>query len=183
MKISMVPVEDVHPYYNNIKPHVQKITKLESSIKRFGFDQPIVVDEDGIILKGHGRLIAAKNLELDEVPVTVHEGLSDVEKHEIRISDHYVFEEALIDEFAVATELESLSASDIEGIDSFFDVTTLDVDLDSLSVATPVQADDTEVADTPTPAASLFDKEDEEKESIELVICPVCNHSQQGRGK
>ena len=58
------------PYSNNAKTHpTEQIDKIAASIASFGFDQPIVVDTDGVIIKGHGRREASLRLGLDQVPV------------------------------------------------------------------------------------------------------------------
>jgi hypothetical protein len=74
------PIEDVHPYANNAKEHPdEQVEKIRSSIKNYGWDQPIVVDAGGEIIKGHGRRLAAKSLGMAEVPVIVREDLSEGE--------------------------------------------------------------------------------------------------------
>lgn len=66
----LMPIDKVIPYHANIKKHPDKqIDRLASMIREYGFDVPIVVDKDGIIIKGHGRLEAAKKLGLEKVPV------------------------------------------------------------------------------------------------------------------
>lgn len=63
-------LEKIKPYEKNAKKHPQKqIEQIANSIKEFGFNQPIVVDEAGVIVVGHGRYYAAKHLELESVPV------------------------------------------------------------------------------------------------------------------
>ena len=59
-KVESWDVEKLIPYENNVKIHDEKqVKKIAESIKRFGWDQPIVVDKDGVIIKGHGRRLAA----------------------------------------------------------------------------------------------------------------------------
>lgn len=84
-------IEDVKPYKKNAKIHTEKqIENLAAMIEQFGFRQPIVVDESGIILAGHGRRKAAIRLKLKTVPVCVVRDLSEKEKAAYRIGDNMV---------------------------------------------------------------------------------------------
>ena len=63
-------IETIYPYEKNAKKHPRKqVQQVADSIREFGFNQPIVVDKQGIIIVGHGRFEAAKLLGLEEVPV------------------------------------------------------------------------------------------------------------------
>ena len=91
MKVQVWPIEKLKPYENNVKIHDEKqVGKIAESIKRFGWDQPIVVDKDGIIIKGHGRTLAAKSLGLKEVPVLVRDDLTPDQVNAARIADNRV---------------------------------------------------------------------------------------------
>jgi len=79
----------IKPYASNPRTHPDsQIELLAGLMKRYGIDQPIVVDEDGIILKGHGRLLAAYKAGFQEFPVVVHLGLAEHDKQAIRIADN-----------------------------------------------------------------------------------------------
>lgn len=89
MRPEMRQISKVFDYPNNPRTHPPaQLALLCSLIKRFGFDQPIVVDEDGVILKGHGRKQAAILAGMDEVPVIVKRGLSEADKIAERIGDN-----------------------------------------------------------------------------------------------
>jgi ParB-like chromosome segregation protein Spo0J len=91
MKIELWDIDKIIPYENNVKIHDQKqIEKIAESIRRFGWDQPIVVDKNGVIIKGHGRTLAAKHLGLDKVPVLVRDDLTDDQVKAARIADNRV---------------------------------------------------------------------------------------------
>lgn len=91
MQITNVSPESLIEYaFNNRKHSDEQIDLIANSIKDFGFNQPIVVDEDNIILVGHGRLRAAKKLELTEVPVFKVVGLSEIQKRAYRILDNKI---------------------------------------------------------------------------------------------
>lgn len=80
---------DLIPYaFNNRKHPEQQIDRIANSIKEFGFNQPIVIDESNVVLVGHGRLAAALKLGLEEVPVVKIESLSEAKKKAYRILDN-----------------------------------------------------------------------------------------------
>ena len=114
-RVERVSRDELIPYSNNPKEHPEEqVNKIASSIKNYGWDQPIVVDGDGEIIKGHGRLQAAEKLGLDEVPVIWREDLSDAEAKAARIADNKTAESPWDDDL-LATELEVLE--DIPEID------------------------------------------------------------------
>lgn len=81
------------PYSNNPKTHPEEqIDDIAASIDEFGFVQPLVLDSDNKIVIGHGRLKAAKKLDLDEVPIVRADHLSEAEIKKLRIADNKVAE-------------------------------------------------------------------------------------------
>lgn len=109
MEIVMRKVSELTPYGLNAKKHDDtQVANVANSIKRFGWQQPIVIDEHGVVVIGHCRLMAAKKLGLKEVPVTVASGLTENEIKELRIADNKTNESPW--------DL-GLLAEDIEGLD------------------------------------------------------------------
>ena len=101
-------VDEIIPYSNNPKEHPdEQVKKIASSIKNYGWDQPIVVDDGGEIIKGHGRLQAAELLGLDTVPVITRSDLTDAEKRASRIADNKAAESDWSDDLLTA-ELDQL---------------------------------------------------------------------------
>lgn len=91
-EIVMKPVAWLKPYGANAKLHPDdEVKRLASTIKRFGWDQPIVVEADGTIIKGHGRRLAAISLGLAEVPVLIRADLTKAEADAARIADNAAF--------------------------------------------------------------------------------------------
>ena len=89
MEIRQAPIKNLKPYEKNAKKHdAKQIANVANSIKRFGWQQPIVIDENNVVVIGHCRLLAAKKLGLKEVPVTVASGLTEDEIRELRIADN-----------------------------------------------------------------------------------------------
>lgn len=150
MDIIMRKVSELTPYDKNAKKHDDKqIANVANSIKRFGWQQPIVIDENGVVVIGHCRLLAAKKLKLKEVPVTVASGLTEGDIKELRIADNKTNESPW--------DLDVL-AEDIEGLD--FEGFEFDLGSD-VSVA-PVALD---LADPPTSP---------ERDDIKVMHCPKC---------
>jgi DNA modification methylase len=89
MRPSAWPLDRIIPYPDNPKLHPPaQVKKLAALFLQFGIDQPIVVDEGGVILKGHGRRLAAIEAAMTEFPVVQHHGLSDADKRAMRIEDN-----------------------------------------------------------------------------------------------
>lgn len=80
---------DLIPYVNNSRTHSdEQVSQVAASIKEFGFTNPILIDEDDGIIAGHGRLLAAQKLKLDEVPCIILEGLTAAQKKAYVIADN-----------------------------------------------------------------------------------------------
>ncbi len=89
MEVSLQSPSKIIPYEFNNRTHPEEqVNRIANSIQQFGFNQPIVVDENNIILVGHGRWLAAQKLGLDKVPVLVKEGLTETQKRAYRILDN-----------------------------------------------------------------------------------------------
>ena len=121
MEIIMRKAKELKPYAANAKKHDEKqIANVANSIRRFGWQQPIVIDEHDVVVIGHCRLLAAVRLGLDEVPVTVASGLTDEEIRELRIADNKT-NESPWDEDMLRVDLDGL---DFDGFD--FDISIPD---------------------------------------------------------
>jgi hypothetical protein len=131
MKVEYMDPVELIPYTKNAKQHPQKqIDHIANSIKRFGWQQPIVIDKNKVVIIGHGRLMAAKQLNLEKVPVVVDEDLSDEDVKALRLADNKLNESewisGLLDE-----ELAELA---IDGIDmSQFGFDTLQEDIGGMT--------------------------------------------------
>jgi hypothetical protein len=89
--IQVWKIDKIKPYEQNVKKHTpEQIAKIAASIKEFGFDQPISVDKNGTIIKGHGRRLACIELNLPEVPVWVRDDLSAMQVRASRLADNRV---------------------------------------------------------------------------------------------
>ena len=108
MNIQEMEITKIIPYINNPRKNLN-IDKVASSIKEFGFQQPIVVDEENIIIVGHTRFEAAKKLGLEKVPVTIAK-LSKNQAKAYRIADNRLNQDASWD-----TKLLNLEFNDLIG--------------------------------------------------------------------
>lgn len=89
MNIIQMKVKDIKPYEKNAKKHDKtQIANVAESISRFGFAQPLVVDKDNVLIIGHCRLLAAKQLKLREVPVVRMDDLTEEEVKQLRLLDN-----------------------------------------------------------------------------------------------
>ena len=85
MKIEKLKLSEITPYINNAKEHPQEqIDQIKGSIKEFGFNDPIAVDENNVIIEGHGRYIALQQLGVDRVEVIRLDHLSEIQKKNIQ---------------------------------------------------------------------------------------------------
>ena len=108
-KFERVAVDTLIPYVNNANIHSDKqITMLASSIREFGFLNPILIDKDKNVLAGHGRILAAKKLGLTEVPCVYVEGLTEAQRKAYILADNRLAEFSEWDMDMVNAELEGL---------------------------------------------------------------------------
>jgi DNA modification methylase len=108
--IENIVIGKLRPHPANARTHSKKqISQIARGIEKFGFTNPVVADENHNILAGHGRLLAAKQLELTTVPVMLLAGLTEAEKRAFLLFDNKVSENSGWDRRALAHELEDLA--------------------------------------------------------------------------
>ena len=89
MQIETIPTIDLIPYVNNSRTHSEEqVTQIAASIMEFGFTNPILIDDNNGIIAGHGRLMAAKKLDLVEVPVIRLSDLTEAQRKAYVIADN-----------------------------------------------------------------------------------------------
>ena len=129
-EIKMMNISELKPYEKNAKKHPpSQVERLAKHIEAVGWDQAIVVDENMTIIKGHGRLLAAKKLGIKMVPVITKYGLSDTIKKIARIADNKLTESSWIPEI-LKVELQELNHLGVELRDIGFDNNEIDSLLD-----------------------------------------------------
>jgi len=144
MEIKSIETNKILPYINNPRK-LSNIDKVASSIKEFGFQQPIVVDKNYVIIVGHTRFEAAKKLGLKEVPVQIAE-LSDIEAKAYRIADNKVAQDNYWDLDKLQIELDDILKNDYELLKTGFDPDELD-NLLNRSSKVDNNIEDTEITD------------------------------------
>jgi DNA modification methylase len=113
MEIQKLNISEITPYANNAKEHPQEqINKIKASIKAFGFNDPIAVDENNVIIEGHGRLIALEQLGFEEVEVIKLEHLNDIEKKQYILAHNKITMETGFDLKILELELEAIKVSE-----------------------------------------------------------------------
>jgi len=113
MQLVEVDVSDIIPYENNPRKNEKAVMPVMKSIKQCGYDQPIIVDEDMIVLSGHTRLMAIKQLGWDKVQVGIIENLTEEQKKKYRLLDNKVSEAAGWDLWKLEQELQGLDFGDL----------------------------------------------------------------------
>ena len=114
-KVQEVTIKKLIPYVNNAKIHTEEqVTKIASSIREFGFLNPVLIDKDFNIIAGHGRVQAAKKLDMDKVPCVYVEGLTDAQRKAYILADNRLGELAEWDMELVTEELEALKDMDFD---------------------------------------------------------------------
>jgi len=114
-RMEMLPVAALVPYARNSRTHSdQQVAQIAASMREFGFTNPVLVDEAGGIIAGHGRVMAAKSLGLVEVPCIRLSHLSEAQKRAYVIADNKLALNAGWDEAMLRLELEDLQAADFD---------------------------------------------------------------------
>jgi DNA modification methylase len=112
-RIELWPIDKLIPFARNPRTHSEaQVTQIAASIAEFGFNNPILVDTKAGIIAGHGRLLAARKLQLTEVPVIVLDHLTDAQKRAYVIADNQLALNAGWDEALLAAELAALQQED-----------------------------------------------------------------------
>lgn len=114
MNVQQVKIEKVKPYDKNPRKNKAAVDYVANSIKEFGFQQPIVVDKDMVVIAGHTRLKAAKKLKLKEVPVVIADNLTEEQVKAYRLADNKTAEKAEWDFDLLTDELLSLQDLDFD---------------------------------------------------------------------
>ena len=108
-EMKLVDIEKLVPYVNNARTHSQdQINKLRSSIREFGFINPVIIDKDYGVIAGHGRIMAAKEEDIKEVPCVFADHLNEAQKKAYILADNRMALDAGWDEELLRVEIESL---------------------------------------------------------------------------
>lgn len=158
-QIEMRLVDDLVPFARNSRTHTpDQIAQVAAAMREWGWTNPVLVDEEGTILAGHCRIMAARMLGIAEVPVMVARGWSEAQRRAFVIADNRLAENAGWDAEALRVELHDLAAAD-------FRLELIGFGEDELTLA---------MHDPDFQPASLEDQSRlDEKKRVE---CPACGH-------
>lgn len=108
-EMQLISIDKLVPYVNNARTHsAEQIIKLRSSLREFGFVNPIIIDRDFNVIAGHGRLMAAKEEGINEVPCVFADFLTDAQKKAYILADNRMAMDAGWDEELLKIEMEEL---------------------------------------------------------------------------
>lgn len=127
MEIEQIPTSEIYPYAQNNRTHPEsQVQRIVKSINEFGFNQPLVIDRDNVVLVGHGRLLAAQKLGLEEIPCIKLKNLTEEQKRTYRILDNKLQNDSEWDFDALELELGFLEDSGVDleqwGLDDLKDL-------------------------------------------------------------
>ena len=121
-ELQLVPIEKLVPYANNARTHSpEQIKKLRSSLREFGFINPVIIDRDYGVIAGHGRILAAQEEGLEKVPCVFADHLTEAQKKAYIIADNRMAMDAGWDEEMLRVEIEALQAADFDPLLTGFD--------------------------------------------------------------
>lgn len=114
-EMQLVAVSKLVPYVNNARTHnAQQITKLRSSLREFGFINPVIIDREYNVIAGHGRILAAKEEGIEEVPCVFVDYLTPAQKKAYILADNRMAMDAGWDEELLRVEIEALQAESFD---------------------------------------------------------------------
>jgi len=114
-QMKMVSINKLVPYVNNARTHSkEQIAKLRGSLREFGFINPVIIDKDYGIIAGHGRVLAAKEENMDQVPCVLVDYLTAAQKKAYILADNRFAMDAGWDEEMLRVEIESLQGEDFD---------------------------------------------------------------------
>ena len=151
MEIVVKNIDELIPYVNNTRTHSdEQVQQIASSIKEFGFTNPILIDKDGGVIAGHGRIMGAKLLKMKDVPTIILDGLSEAQIKAYIIADNKLALNAGWNDELLKIEIEALHDMDFDidllGFDAE-ELEELDIHFDDI----PLVVDEDNADDVPEP--------------------------------
>jgi len=154
MIITAKPIDSLIPYANNARKHDEnQIKQIASSIKEFGFNNPVLIDKDNGIIAGHGRVLAAQRLGWTEVPTIALEHLTETQKKAFILADNRIAMNSTWDNELLAIELEALNG-EIDLTDLGFEPGEINKLLNGEEIEGLTDVDDTPI--TPTEPKAMY---------------------------
>ena len=113
IKAVEMKLSDLVPYENNPRKNQKAVEAVKNSIKQFGFKNPIIVDENNVIISGHTRRLAAMELGIETVPVVIATDLTEEQVRAFRLADNRVASFSYWDEAKLKDEIADISEIDL----------------------------------------------------------------------
>lgn len=180
LSVEYKDVIELKAYENNARTHSdEQVDKIAISIQKFGFNSPILIDENHIIIAGHGRLLAAKKLGVFKVPTIMLTGLSDDERKAYTITDNRLSELGEWDHNLLLEEVSSLLSLDFNlddiGLDDDF-INSLNAYAQYEPVLEPSKHQEEVTDDDMSKKEKKMGEAYQEKSQQNLIeiICPHC---------
>ncbi len=130
-QVEMRPIETLIPYIRNAKKHSDhQVSLIAASIREFGWTIPVLVDENNTLIAGHGRVLAAKKLDIKEVPTIVARGWTEAQRRAYTIADNKLTMIDGFDDELLKIEFQELKALDFNLELTGFDKTEIDTFFD-----------------------------------------------------
>ena len=121
-EMQLVPIQKLVPYINNARTHSpEQINKLRASLREFGFINPVIIDRDFNVIAGHGRILAAKEEGIKEIPCVFVDHLTEAQRKAYVIADNRMAMDAGWDEELLRVEIEALQGMDFDPLLTGFD--------------------------------------------------------------
>jgi len=153
--IEQWPLERLRPYAKNAKTHgPDQVAKIAASMAEFGWTVPVLVSVEGEVIAGHGRILAAGELGLNQVPVIVLEHLTEAQRRAYRIADNKLTELGGWDDGLLSEELQALSADGFDLALTGLDEAELDRLLGELGDNTEAAAGEDDIPEPPVEAVT-----------------------------
>lgn len=161
MKLEKISIDKIKMYDNNTKEHPEwQVEQIKKSIQEFGFNDPIAIDEKGIIIEGHGRFLALKDLGYTEIEVIRLNHLTEEQKKAYAIAHNKLTMNTDFDTEKLRMELSKLEESN-------FDLSVLGFENIELEEIMEVDAEE---------VLEIEDEETENERTRHKLICPHCGH-------
>lgn len=148
MEIIYKNINELIPYENNPRLNDEAVEYVKNSIKEFGFKVPVVIDKDNVIIAGHTRIKASKELGIKDIPCIIADDLTEEQVKAFRLADNKVAEKSMWDYTKLDEELDSILDIDM----SMFDFENIEE----------------------TSLDDFFEESEEKEKEKKTMICPHC---------
>ena len=151
MEIIYKKVNELVPYENNPRINDEAVEYVKNSISEFGFKVPVVIDKDNVIIAGHTRIKASKELGIKDIPCIIADDLTEEQVKAFRLADNKVAEKSMWNYQKLDEELDNILDIDM----SMFDFNSLDIDWNEIEE---------------------ISEETYQEPSHKMLECPKCHH-------